>query len=125
MSTIANITPAVFNLRIPQRASFCQEFTLPFDATGKTVEGEVWNSRRSKKLLELTTEWVDRAEVVAGSDPVEYKARFRLTADWTLTRLVKATGEWDLLVIDDASGERDYWLEGKAILDPGYTEAVA
>ena len=102
---------------------FCQEFTLPFSAAGKTVEGEVWNSRRSKKLLELTTEWVDRAEVVPDTDPVEYKARFRLTADWTLTRLVKASGKWDLLVIDDATGERDYWLEGDAILDPGYTEA--
>jgi hypothetical protein len=123
MATIANITPAVYNLRIPQRASFCQEFTLPFSAVGKTVEGEVWNDRRSRKLLELTTEWVDREEVIPDTDPVEYKARFRLTADWTLTRLVKASGKWDLLVIDDATGERDYWLEGSAILDVGYTEA--
>lgn len=119
-----SIAPATYNLRIPQRASFSQEFTLPFDCTGRTVVGEVWNSRRSKLLLQFTTVWVDRAEVVPDTDPVEYKGRFKLEADWELTRLVKTNGVWDLLVIDDATGERDYWLEGDALLDKGYTEVA-
>jgi len=118
------IVPATYNLRIPQRASFSQEFTLPFDCTAKTVEGQVWNSRRSKLLLQFITVWIDRAEVVPDTDPVEYKGRFKLEADWELTRLVKATGEWDLLVVDDQTGTRDYYLEGKAVLDLGYTEAT-
>lgn len=118
------IVPATYNLRIPQRATFRQEFTLPFDCTAKTVEGQVWNSRRTKLLLQFTTVWVDRAEEVPDTDPQEYKGRFRLEADWELTRLVKDSGVWDLLVIDDQTGERDYYLEGAATLDPGYTEEL-
>jgi hypothetical protein len=115
-----SITPARYDLRIPQRASFEQEFTLPFDCTAKTVKGEVWNARRSKLLLEFTTVWVDRAEASGGG----YKGRFRLVADWEDTRQVKSNGEWDLLVVDDQTGRRDYYLEGKAVLDLGYTEVV-
>lgn len=123
MANIANITPAVYNLRIPQRASFRQEFTLPFDCSAKTVAGQVWNDRRSRLLLQFATVWIDRAEEVPDTDPVQYKGRFRLEADWESTRLVKSSGQWDLLVVDDTTGERDYYLEGIAVLDPGYTEA--
>jgi hypothetical protein len=116
------IVPATYNLRIPQRATFRQEFTLPFDCTGKTVLAQVYNSRRTKLLLAFTTAWVDRAEEVPDTDPQEYRGRFRLEADWELTREVKASGKWDLLVIDDATDERDFYLEGDAVLDLGYTE---
>ena len=118
------ITPARYDLRIPQRATLSQEFTLPFDCSEKTVVGQVWNDRRSRLLLQLTTVWIDRAEEIPDTDPVEYKGRFRLEADWQLTRLVKSAGQWDLLVIDDQSGRRDYYLEGAAVLDPGYTEGT-
>lgn len=118
------VVPATYNLRIPQRATLSQEFTLPFDCTGKTVQGQVWNDRRSRLLLQLTTVWVDRAEVVPDTSPPQYRGRFRLEAGWELTRLVKASGQWDLLVIDDQSGRRDYYLEGAAVLDPGFTEEV-
>jgi hypothetical protein len=117
-----SIVPARYDLRIPQRATFDQEFTLPFDCNGKTVLGEVWNARRTRLLLEFETVWLDRAEVIPDTDPVEYKGRFRLEADWEQTRVVKATGEWDLLVIDDETGRRDFYLEGAAVLDLGYTE---
>jgi hypothetical protein len=116
-----SVVPATYDLRIPQRATFEQEFTLPFDCNGKTVLAQVWSARRAQMLLEFETVWLNRAEPVV---PTGFKGRFRLRADWQQTALVTKDGVWDLLVINDATGDRDYYLEGKAVLDPGQTEAV-
>lgn len=109
------VLPGTYNLLIPQRADLAVEVTLPIDGTGKTAVAEVWNARRSKLLLALAVEWIDRP---AG--------RLRLTAPWDQTREVPANaeGEWDLLVVDDASGSRDFWLHGKATVDAGFTEVA-
>jgi hypothetical protein len=117
-----SIRPATYDLMIPQRATFEQEFTLPFDCNGKTVLAQVYSARRAEMLLEFETVWIDRAEIVI---PEGYKGRFKLRADWDETAVVVKDGEWDLLVIDDATGDRFYYLEGKAILDPGITEVAA
>jgi hypothetical protein len=116
-----SIQPATYDLVIPQRATFEQEFTLPFDCNGKTVLAQVYSARRAEMLLEMETVWIDRAELVSVG---VYKGRFRLRADWEETAVITKDGEWDLLVIDDATGDRFYYLEGKAILDPGITEVV-
>jgi hypothetical protein len=116
-----SIQPATYDLVIPQRATFEQEFTLPFDCNGKTVLAQVYSARRAEMLLEMETVWIDRAELVSAG---VYKGRFRLRADWEETAAITKDGEWDLLVIDDATGDRFYYLEGKAILDPGITEVA-
>ena len=115
------ILPAKYNITIPQRATFRIQITLPFDCTNYTVEAQVWDKVRLRKYLDFDVEWVDRAEVVPDTDPVEYKGRFNLFADWEDTSLVRESGQWDLLVVDDISGDRYYYLEGTAKLDPGYT----
>ena len=116
-----SIRPATYDLQIPQRATFEQEFTLPFDCSGKTVLAQVYSARRAEMLLEFETVWIDRAELVSAG---VYKGRFVLRADWEETAEVLRDGEWDLLVIDDATGERFYYVEGKAIINPGITEEV-
>jgi hypothetical protein len=115
------VIPATYDLRIPQRATFVQEFTLPFDCTAKTVLAQVWSARRTELLLELETVWVDRKETVSAG---VFRGRFKLRAEWEETALVTKDGEWDLLVIDDATGDREYYLQGKATLDPGQTEVT-
>lgn len=116
-----SVDPPTYDLVIPQRATFEQVFTLPFDCTGKTVLAQVWNARHSVMLLEFETIWIDRAEVSGA----ETKGRFKLRAQWDETALVTKDGLWDLLVIDDSSGDRYYYLEGKALVDTGQTEELA
>ena len=117
-----SVVPATYDLQIPQRATFVQEFTLPFDCTLKTVVAQVWNARRTEMLLELETVWVSRKETVSAG---VFLGRFKLRAEWDETAVVTKSGEWDLLVMDEATGDREYYLQGKAIVDPGYTEYVA
>ena len=115
------IRPATYDLVVPQRATLEQEFTLPFSCVGKTVLAQIYSARRAELLLQLTTVWVDREEEPT---PGVFKGRFKLRADWEETAIVTKDGEWDLLVIDDATGDRSYYLEGKAVLDVGLTEEV-
>jgi len=105
------IKPATYNLRIPQRATLRQPMKLPFSCVGKTVVAQIWDQARTEKLLDLAVEWTDRA---AGE--------FNLYATRQQTELVERSGVWDLLVIDDATDDADYWLEGTANLDRGYSE---
>ena len=115
-----SVIPPTYDLTIPQRATFEETFTLPFDCTGKTVLAQVWNERHTTMLLAFETIWIDRAET-AGA---ETKGRFKLRAEWEQTSQVTKNGLWDLLVIDDATGDRQFWLQGKALLDTGQTEEL-
>ncbi len=106
------IKPATYNLRIPQRATLRLGIKLPFSCVGKTLVAQVWNSeKRTTKYLDCTIEWIDQT-----------LGQFDLVADRHTTELVTKDGFWDLLVIDDATDEADYWLEGKAILDIGLSD---
>lgn len=104
------VRPAVYNITIPQRATFRQYFDLPIDCTGHSIASQVWDEKRRNKVIEFDIEWDDQAQ-----------GKFYLVADHTKTVNMKKDGEWDLMVIY-ANGERDYWVEGQAILDPGYTD---
>jgi hypothetical protein len=105
------VIPGRYDLRIPQRADYVVQVTLPFDCTDKEVYAEIWNSRRTKLILQLDVTWVDRVNGV-----------LNIGGDWIKTRSMKSDGEWDLLVVDNTTGSRDFYLEGSATYDPGYTE---
>lgn len=105
------VTPGVWNITIPRRATFRQRFQLPFDCTDKDLYAQVWTTvRRTRKLLTFSIDWVDRAN-----------GEFDLVGDSSDTQKVTKSGYWDLLVVSD-NGESDYWIRGTATLDPGYTE---
>ena len=113
---MARIAPATYELRIPQRATLEEIITLkaggvPVDLTGCEVLASVWDSlKRRTLLLSLAVVWLDRT-----------MGTFKLTATRAQTRAVMKSGFWDLLV-KDASGNADYWLEGPATLDVGLTD---
>jgi len=108
------VKPATYDLRIPQRATLRERFKLPFSCVGRTLVAQVWDARRSTLLLTLDVEWIDQAE-----------GEFYLVADRAETRAVTKAGQWDLLVIDDATDEAEYWLEGAAVLDTGASDDEA
>lgn len=102
--------PAKYNIRIPQRATFRQFFNLPINCTGHTIVAQVWSEKRRSKIIEFDVEWTNQAQ-----------GEFYLVADHIQTEKMKKDGEWDLMVIYPNT-ERDYWLEGQAIVDFGYTD---
>lgn len=102
--------PARYDITIYQRATKRIRFTLPFDCTGYSIEAQIWSIRRVQKYIDFDVEWIDQAG-----------GEFDLVADFSQTRLLSKNGKWDLMVISP-SGDRDYWVEGDAIMDPGFTE---
>jgi hypothetical protein len=104
------VQPAVLDITIRQRATFRQHFNLPIDMTGYEVAAQVWSEKRRGKIIEFDIEWTDQAN-----------GEFDLVASYTQTEKFTKDGEWDLMLIYP-NNERHYWIEGKAIFDPGYTD---
>jgi hypothetical protein len=125
-----SITPARYDLTIPQGATFRQRIRLPFDCSQVEAFAQVWGKRRTTKLLDFAVEWIDRQEEVPGSDPAKFRGVFDLEAPWDDTLALPGVGLnliqvgiWDLLVVQDDNCERDYYLQGAVFVDPRATEA--
>lgn len=109
------MTPATYNINIPQNASFSMTFQfkgsdgVPLDLTDYTISADIWTANKRQKLADFTTEWIDRT-----------LGKFSINLTAEQTALVSMVGYWDLLVINPA-GEKDYWLRGKTALAVGYT----
>ena len=111
------IRPGRHDITIPQRATFREQLLLkadgaPLNLTGYDAVAQAWDRRRITKLAELTIVWVDRP---AG--------RLDLVLSHTATATFTKDGQWDLLLIQP-NGDRFYWLEGTAFVDPGYSAPV-
>jgi hypothetical protein len=111
------IRPARRDITINQRATFRQRMRLKADgvainATGYQLVAQVWDRRRTVKYADLTVSWIEQS---AGL--------FELVLQYPGTTTVVNDGVWDLLVIEP-NGDRYYWLEGVAYLDPGHSAPV-
>ena len=105
------VTPPLYDITIPRRATFRQRFQLPFDCTGHELYGQVWTTvRRTRKLMDFSVEWNDQDT-----------GDFDLVGDSVDTQKVSKDGYWDLLVVYP-DGESDYWIRGTATVATGYTE---
>lgn len=127
--------PLRHDITIPQRATFRERIQLPIDCTDREVVAQVWsgrNGQRHQKALDLEVDWIDRAVTLEidqgdGTTAEVVYGDFYLVGDWSETAEVTLRdGLWDLLVIDGESlataGERTYWLEGIATINPGMSE---
>ena len=101
--------PGTLNLTVYQRATFRQSFDLGIDLSGYSVYAQVWDKARRTKYTDFTVEFTNQA---AG--------QFDLVLSYTVTTGLTKDAYWDLL-IEEPSGERNYWLEGIVVIDPGYT----
>jgi hypothetical protein len=113
-----------YTLLIPQRASLSKRIRLPYDGTGCEVFAQVWDSDRRRKLyLDLSVEWINRAEFWDEDDPEAVRATIRLHATWEQTKGVTKDGYWDLLWVwpDDL---RFYPMDGPAVVNLNATEAT-
>ena len=100
--------PKNHTIYIRQGATVRYEMQFNFDCTGKTVRAHVITRNRKTKLGDFTIEWVNQ---VTG--------RFNLILPHTITTTITEEALWELMVIDNASQERFYYVTGVADWVPG------
>jgi hypothetical protein len=124
------VVPGEYKLVIPQRATLEETFWLPFDASAIVTAGapagfyaSIWTSDKRETLLLGLSAIVDDP-IVIGEDPenpLSEECKIRVRADWDDTKTVTRNGYWDLLVVWP-NGDRDFYLQGPAVLDRNVTE---
>ena len=110
------VAPGIYNMTIQRRTDhsiqivFKDSSNNAIDLTGYTVEAQVWEETR-------TTKFADWA--------VTYTNRTTGTVDIALTDVQTATFTPNLLKYDvlltNASGLKEYYLEGDIFMSEGYT----
>ena len=110
------IEPGTYNFTLQRRS----DHTIPLifkdgnnnaiNLTGFTVAAQVWEQTRTTKFADFSVAYTDR---VAGS--VSITLTDTQTATFTPEIL-----KYDVLLID-ASGNREYYLEGTIFMSEGYT----
>ena len=110
------VAPGIYNMTIQRRTDhsiqivFKDSSNNAIDLTGYTVEAQVWEETR-------TTKFADWA--------VTYTYRTTGTVDIALTDVQTATFTPNLLKYDvlltNASGLKEYYLEGDIFMSEGYT----
>lgn len=103
------MVPGRYDLTIYQRATFKQRITLPIDLTGHSVYAQIWDKKRRNKVLDIDIQLINEASGI-----------FDIVIEWPDTTPLKKAAEWDLMV-EYANGDREYWLEGLVVIDPGLT----
>lgn len=109
------IDPAVYNITIHQGATF--ELNLqykdgtgvPVNMSGYTVAGQLWNKLGTSKLADFTHQWT-----------VQASGSFKLRLPATVTSGITEQGQYDVM-ITEPGGDKYYFLQGTAFLDPGLT----
>ena len=110
------IQPGTYNFTLQRRS----DHTIPLlfkdgndaaiDLTGYTVEAQVWEETRTTKYADFTTTYTDRS---AGS--VSIALTDTQTATFTPDIL-----KYDVLLVN-AAGAKEYYLEGTIFMSEGYT----
>tara|TARA_B100001778_G_C18368604_1_gene529717 strand:- start:186 stop:527 length:342 start_codon:yes stop_codon:yes gene_type:complete len=110
------IQPGTYNFTLQRRS----DYSIPLlfkdgndaaiNLTGYTVEAQVWDETRSTKYADFTTTYTDRA---AGSVAIAL-------TDTQTTTFTPDVLKYDVL-LTNASGLKEYYLEGTIYVSEGYT----
>lgn len=111
------IQPGVYNIKLQRRADYSVllEFRdsnqTPVNLVGWTALCQVWNQARTTKYADFTVTYTNRAQ-----------GQLRLSLSHVATSALPNETVYDVLLID-ASGHREYYLEGTITAEEGYTSA--
>ena len=111
------IQPGTYNFTVQRRSDhiipllFKDENNTAIDLTGFTVEAEVWEETRTTKFADFSVTYTDRS---AGSISIGLSSVD--TATFTPSVL-----KYDVLLIEDATEKKEYYLEGTIFVSEGYT----
>jgi len=109
------ISPGTYNISLQRRADyyvtlqFKDSVGVPIDLTGWTAEVEAWNKSRTTKYADFTVTYTNRAT-----------GTISISLSSTQTTALPAKAYYDVLLIN-ASGLREYYLEGDINVDEGYS----
>ncbi len=110
------IEPGTYNFTLQRRSDhtiplvFKDSSNNAINLTGFTVAAQVWEETRRIKYADFSVSYTDR---VAGSVSIT------LTDTQTAT-FTPDTLKYDVLLID-AAGAKEYYLEGTIVISEGYT----
>ena len=111
------IQPGTYNFTVQRRSDhvipllFKDGNNNAIDLTGFTVEAEVWEETRTTKFADFSVTYTDRS---AGSISIGLSSVD--TATFTPSVL-----KYDVLLKEDATEKKEYYLEGTIFVSEGYT----
>lgn len=111
------MNPGIYNIRPQRRADFPLNLTFktsegdPIDLADYTVLAQVWDKCRTTKYGDFSVDTADEAE-----------GNVVLTLDYITTELLPDEAYYDVMLINDTTGLRQYYLEGIVRPSQGYTE---
>jgi hypothetical protein len=111
------MNPGTYNIRPQRRADFQLNLTFKdsegevIDLSPYTVLAQVWNKCRTTKYGDFFVDIADEAE-----------GNVILTLDYVSTELLPDEAYYDVMLINDSTGLRQYYLEGIVRPSEGYTE---
>jgi len=110
-----SVSPGTYNFTLQRRADF--SLSLQFkdsndaaiDLTGSTVAAQAWSEKRTTKYADFAVAYTDRANGQVAISLTDVQ-----TTDFPDSL------NYDVL-ITDAGGSKDYYLEGQVTVSQGYT----
>lgn len=111
------ITPGGYNIRPQRRADFQLMLAfrdsdgVPISLSGKTVLAQVWDKKRTSKIGDFSTAVTNEAN-----------GEVTLTLSHTVTADLPAEARYDVMVVEDATDFRSYYLEGIVRPSEGFTD---
>lgn len=109
------IQPGVYNIRLQRRADYSVQLRFldsnkaAINLAGWNVYSQIWDQARSRKYADFTITYTDRA---AG--------KIKMSLPAATTEVLPDQTVYDVLLVN-ALGEKEYYLEGGIVAEQGYT----
>ena len=109
------ISPGTYNFTLQRRADYSLDLQFKdsndaaIDLTGYTVYAQAWNEGRTTKSADFTVAYTNRSN-----------GQIKISLTDTQTAAFPDELRYDVL-LENASGEREYYLEGIIFVSQGYT----
>ena len=109
------VQPGTYNFTLQRRADFSLDLQFKdstssaIDLTGFTVYAQAWNASRTKKSADFTIAYTNRSN-----------GQIKISLTNTQTATFPDELRYDVL-LENGSGEREYYLEGIIFVSQGYT----
>ena len=109
------VQPGTYNFTLQRRADFSLDLQFKdstssaIDLTGFTVYAQAWNADRTTKSADFTIAYTNRSN-----------GQIKISLTDTQTAAFPDELRYDVL-LENGSGEREYYLEGIIFVSQGYT----
>lgn len=107
--------PAIYNIKAQRQADFSLQLRFldsnrsAINLTGWQVLSQIWNAEKTIKHADFTIAYTNRTQGIV-----------RLSLSSTTTTSLPSQSVYDVLLID-ANGTQEYYLEGGVSIEPSYT----